>query len=175
MQIINKMNSNRKNLQENIDIIKANLGDKNHTDALLCLLDQFAGDPMSGGTKLPEQIRTAVIPGLQNHPTTLIFLARAGSEFIGMAICFRGFSTFYAKPLINVHDLMVTDGFRGKGMGSRLLGAVEGEARQLGCCKVTLEVRDDNESAQGLYGREGFSCAKGDDLTIKYLYLEKQL
>jgi len=40
-------------------------------------------------------------------------------------VCFRGFSTFAAAPLINVHDLAVVPGFRGQGIGRRLLEAVE--------------------------------------------------
>jgi ribosomal protein S18 acetylase RimI-like enzyme len=37
-----------------------------------------------------------------------------------------------------------------------LLKAVEDDARQLGCCKVTLEVRCDNTRAMGLYRSVGF-------------------
>jgi len=157
------------------EIFQADLGKPEHAQALLGLIEHFAGDPMSGGMNLPIEVRDALIPGLKAHPTTLVFLARSGQDYIGTAVCFSGYSTFYAKPLINIHDLMVLDGYRGKGIGTGLMSAVEDKARQLGCCKVTLEVRDDNETAQVLYAREGFSCAKGDDLTVKYLYLEKLL
>lgn len=168
---------NRK-LQQSTDIIEifqADLDDLEHAQALLGLIEHFAGDPMSGSMNLPIEVRDAVIPGLKAHPTTLVFLARSGRGYIGTAVCFSGYSTFYAKPLINIHDLMVLDGYRGKGVGTGLMSAVEDKARELGCCKVTLEVRDDNAAAQGLYAREGFSCAKGDDLSVKYLYLEKLL
>ena len=64
--------------------------------------------------------------------------------------------TFSAKPLLNVHDLAVHREYRGQGVGRRLLDAVEAEARRLGCCKLTLEVRRNNSVAKGLYERIGF-------------------
>ena len=158
-----------------IEIFQADLDNPEHAQALLELIVHFAVDPMSGGMTLPPDVQEAIIPGLKAHPTTLVMLARSGQDYVGTAVCFSGFSTFYGKPLINIHDLMVLEGYRGNGIGAGLMSAVEKKARQAGCCKVTLEVRDDNVSARGLYAREGYACAKGDDLTVKYLYLEKLL
>ena len=172
------LNAMHKKLQQSIntiEIFQADLDDPEHAQALLELIVHFAVDPMSGGMTLPSEVRKAIIPGLKAHPTTLVFLARSDRNYVGTAVCFTGFSTFYAKPLVNIHDLMVLEGYRGNGVGTGLMSAVEEKARQSGCCKVTLEVRDDNESAQGLYTREGYACAKGDDLSVKYLYLEKLL
>ncbi|MGH3169700.1 MAG: ribosomal protein S18-alanine N-acetyltransferase [Trebonia sp.] len=44
----------------------------------------------------------------------------------------------------------------GRGIGSRLLGALIDEARVRGCLEVLLEVREDNPRARGLYRRRGF-------------------
>jgi ribosomal protein S18 acetylase RimI-like enzyme len=38
--------------------------------------------------------------------------------------------------------------------------AIEAEARALGCCRVTLEVRSDNERAQAVYARLGFRASE---------------
>jgi ribosomal protein S18 acetylase RimI-like enzyme len=86
----------------------------------------------------------------------LIFLAFEGEQPVGVAVCFIGFSTFAAKPLINIHDCMVLPAFRGKGVGRRLLDAVEAKARELGCCKLTLEVMDNNDRALRAYEAAGF-------------------
>ena len=169
------MNKNTQLPTNGIEIFQADLDDPEHAQALLELILHFAVDPMSGGMTLPPEVRDAVIPGLKAHPTTLAFLARSDGNYVGTAVCFTGFSTFYAKPLINIHDLVVLEDHRGNGVGTGLMSAVEEKARLSGCCKVTLEVRDDNDSAQGLYAREGYACAKGDDLSVKYLYLEKLL
>jgi ribosomal protein S18 acetylase RimI-like enzyme len=51
---------------------------------------------------------------------------------------------------------MVLPAFRGKGVGQRLLEAVEGKAHELGCCKLTLEVMDNNDRALRAYEDAGF-------------------
>jgi ribosomal protein S18 acetylase RimI-like enzyme len=86
----------------------------------------------------------------------LIFLAFDGEQPIGAAVCFIGFATFAAKPLINIHDFVVLPASRGKGVGRRLLEAVEVKARKLGCCKLTLEVMDKNYQAVRMYQAAGF-------------------
>jgi ribosomal protein S18 acetylase RimI-like enzyme len=65
-------------------------------------------------------------------------------------------SSFRGKPIVNIHDIAVVPEARGTGVGRRLLEAVAADARQLGCCKVTLEVRSDNVRAMGLYRSVGF-------------------
>ena len=67
-----------------------------------------------------------------------------------------GFSTFYARPLLNIHDLAVHRDYRGQGVGRALIAAIEEKARKLNCCKLTLEVRQDNDIAWGLYRNVGF-------------------
>jgi ribosomal protein S18 acetylase RimI-like enzyme len=78
---------------------------------------------------------------------------------IGIAVCFIGFSTFAARPLINVHDLAVLPAYRRCGAGRMLLAAVERKARTLGCCKVTLEVLENNRRAMKVYRAAGYAQA----------------
>jgi len=40
-----------------------------------------------------------------------------------------------------------------------LLDAIEARARELGCCKLTLEVQENNHRARGIYTAAGFSQA----------------
>ena len=93
-----------------------------------------------------------------------MFLAYEGDQSLGVAICMIGFSSFRGKPLINIHDIAVRPEARGKGVGRKLLNAVEEEARNLGCGKVTLEVRSDNTRAQGLYQSVGFKPSEPETL-----------
>lgn len=152
-------------------VVQANLQDPAHRRAILALLEAYARDPMGGARELSAAVRDAVLPGLERHPTTLVFLAFAGEDPIGLAVCFVGFSTFAARPLINVHDLAVREDARGQGVGRRLLEAVEARARELGCCKLTLEVRGDNTRARALYDGFGF----GDDPGVSHAFLAKPL
>jgi GNAT superfamily N-acetyltransferase len=142
-----------------INVCEADLALPHHQDAIVALVDAYAQDPMGGGHPLSPDVKRRLIPGLQRHPTTIVFLAFAADVPVGVAVCFLGFSTFHARPLINVHDLGVLPGHRGRGVGSRLMAAVEQKARDLGCCKLTLEVLEHNLRARQVYARLGFAQA----------------
>jgi ribosomal protein S18 acetylase RimI-like enzyme len=137
-------------------VVAADLGDPSHRQAIVAVLDSYARDPMGGGTPLSPEVSATLADRLQAHPTTRAFLAFDGDEPVGLAICFLGFSTFAARPLLNVHDLAVSPQRRGRGIGRMLLAAVEDAARAEGCCKLTLEVLDSNDRARGLYASFGF-------------------
>jgi len=132
-------------------VAPADLDDPRHADAVRALVDTYARDPMGGGEPLAGAVLDALVPGLRAHPTTRVFLAWDGDASVGIAVCFLGFTTFEARPLLNVHDLAVAEGHRRRGVGRALLEAVERGARELGCCRVTLEVRQDNAPARALY------------------------
>jgi ribosomal protein S18 acetylase RimI-like enzyme len=155
-------------------IVEADLADPRHQQAIVALVDAYARDPMGNGQGLPEAVRRELIPGLRRHPTTVVFLAFDGEAPVGIAVCFLGFSTFAARPLLNIHDLAVLPAYRGLGVGRRLLQRVEAKARQLGCCKLTLEVREDNQPAQQLYWKMGFQHAASAAGTRTW-FLERRL
>jgi ribosomal protein S18 acetylase RimI-like enzyme len=137
-------------------IVEADLNLPEHREAVLALVDAYSRDAMGNAKPLDPEVRARLIPGLRRHPTTLIFLAFEGEQPVGVTVCFIGFSTFAAKPLINIHDCMVLPAFRRKGVGRRLLEVVEAKARELGCCKLTLEVMDNNDCALRAYQAAGF-------------------
>ena len=134
----------------------ANLDDPADRAATVELLDMYCRDQFGDGAPLSDDARRNLIPGLLAHGGAKVFLAFDAHQPIGLAICFVGFSSFKGKPLINIHDIAVRPEVRGAGVGRALLGAVAAEAARLGCCKVTLEVRSDNQRAQALYASEGF-------------------
>jgi len=138
--------------------------------AVISVLDSYASDPRGGSQPLSAEVKSRLIPGLRNHPTTRIWLAFDGPEAIGLCVGFMGFSTFQARPLLNIHDLAVVPGRRGGGVGRALLAAAEAHARESGCCKLTLEVQDDNHPARTLYERYGFrDVVYGDSGPTRFL------
>ena len=140
-----------------VTIVEADLNRPDHQQAVLELTDAYAADAMGNGRPLSDEVRASLIPGLREQPTLVVFLAYDGDDPVGIATCFRGFSTFAARPLINIHDLAVLPSHRGRGIGRRLLETVEQQARSSGCCKVTLEVQEDNRRARRLYQAAGFA------------------
>ena len=139
-----------------VEIREADLGVPDDAEAVVALLDEYARHPLGQSQALSGDVRARLIPGLRRHPGAFVLLACKGADRIGVAVCFRGFSTFAGLPLINIHDLAVTAAHRRKGVGRALLEDILRRARESGCTKVTLEVRDDNEAARRLYKRMGF-------------------
>jgi ribosomal protein S18 acetylase RimI-like enzyme len=158
-----------------IEIVEADLSRTKHQHAVVKLIDAYANDPMGNGEPLSAEVRSALIPGLQKHSTTIIFLAYKGSKAVGIAVCFLGFSTFAARPLINVHDLAVLPAYRERGTCRRLLEEVERKAREMGCCKLTLEVLENNHRAKQVYEAAGFAQAVYQEAAGGALFLAKSL
>ena len=156
-------------------IADANYTDPVHARGIVDVLDSYARDPKGGSQPLRPDVRARLVPALREHPTALVLLALADSGPIGVAVCFLGFSTFEARPLVNVHDLAVLPEHRGRGVGRALLAGVEQRARARGCGKLTLEVQDDNEPARRLYERFGFRDFAVGELAVPTRFLSKRL
>jgi ribosomal protein S18 acetylase RimI-like enzyme len=156
-------------------IIQANLDCPEHARDIVALTNAYASDEMGNSAPLPSDVLDRLVPALRAHPTTIIFLAYLGQEPVGIATCFLGFSTFAAKPLINIHDLAVVSSCRGKGVGRALLEAVAQHARERGCVKVTLEVQENNTRARKLYESAGFAQMVYGTHTGGSLYYSRNL
>ena len=156
-------------------IARANLEDPHHQTSLMEMVEAFSADPFGAGHPLPEPARVGLIDGLREHPTTLAFLAFEDEAPVGMAICFRTFSTFAARPVVNIHDFFVSEKVRGRGVSRALLDAVEAEARALGCCTLTLEVLARNDRARSVYHAAGFVHASAADSPGGTLFYSRRL
>jgi ribosomal protein S18 acetylase RimI-like enzyme len=143
-----------------LTILLADLTDSQHQAAIVELLDMYCRDEFGDCQPLSAQARANLIPGLLKHGGARVFLAYEDQQPLGVAICLVGFSSFRGQPLVNVHDIAVRPAARGRGVGRLLLDAVAADARTLGCCKVTLEVRSDNVRAMGLYRSVGFQSSE---------------
>jgi ribosomal protein S18 acetylase RimI-like enzyme len=138
------------------------LADLNHVadaQAVVDLLDMYSRHEFGASKPLTDDVKERLIPGLKEQGRALAFLAFIEDTPVGLALCFIGFSSFRAQPLLNIHDIAVSPEHRGQGIGGALLDAVKAEAVRRGCCKVTLEVRADNLLAQQLYRRVGFESS----------------
>ncbi len=146
-----------------------------HTRAIVDVLDSYASDPMGGGEPLAPTTRTSLVQELKSRDWIVTLLALSGAEPVGLLIAMEGFSTFQAKPLMNIHDVAVVPSMRGKGIGKQLFAALEEEARRRGCCKLTLEVLSGNERAIKVYQRLGFEPYALDPSAGTAQFWEKKL
>ncbi len=143
-----------------VEIVQADLNRADHQYTVLELIDAYAMEPMGNGKPLSDEVRRALIPALQRCPTSLIFLAYRNDEAIGIATCFLGFSTFTAKPLMHIDDLAVLPAHRRQGVGRQLLAEIERKARKMDCCKLMLQVQENNHPARLVYEAMGFAQAE---------------
>ena len=158
-----------------LHVTAVDLADPADSASWLALLDHYARDPMGGGTGLSAYARANLVPALRAHPGFHGALARAGDEVVGLIDCFAGFSTFAARPLLNVHDIVVRSDRRGQGIARALLSWAEGRARELGCCKLTLEVLSGNVRAMAVYRAAGYAPYVLDPAAGNALLLQKIL
>lgn len=161
-------------------IIKANLIDPDQAAALLRLMDEYASGEAGGGQPLKAYTRAHLAATLRTRPGahTLLALKRDenGEEsYVGLLNAFEGFSTFACQPLLNIHDVVVTAAERGRGIGKQLMQAAEALARELGCCKLTLEVLEGNAKARTAYESLGYTGYELDPAMGKALFWQKKL
>lgn len=137
------------------DILEADYWNEKHCSDIMYLTNAYAMDEMGGAEPLPGETLKQMIEGLRETGNAFTMLVYDQDKAVGLANCFIGFSTFEARKIINIHDLIVLSEYRSRGIGEKLLESVQKKARQLKCCKMTLEVREDNR-ARNLYERFGF-------------------
>lgn len=144
-----------------------------HRHALVMLLDAYARDPMGGGEGLAEDVKARLCDDLAARPDAASFIAWLDGQPVGLVNCIEGYSTFKARPLMNIHDIAVLTGQRGQGVGQALLQAAQDHARARGCCKLTLEVLTGNLVALRSYERFGFAPYALDPAAGQASFMQK--
>ena len=158
-----------------LEILRADYTDPQHATDLVFLLNAYAEDPMGGGDPLSAYVKENLASNIAGIPHAFSILAYIDGQPAGLVNCFEGFSTFHCKPLINVHDVVVVQQFRGQGLSLQMLDRVEAIARARGCCKLTLEVLEGNPVAQNAYRKFGLDGFELDPEHGRALFWQKVL
>ena len=153
-----------------VKLFECNFSDSFHRQKLVELINQYIADEMGAGEPITGKKADDLLDGLDLHPSKFIIFAAINNEIVGLTNCFINFGTFAAKPFLNIHDIIVSKNFRGKGVGKKLMEGIIKKAEELGCAKITLEVREDNHKAQQLYKSLGFF-----DCEPKMYFWEKKM
>ncbi len=133
-----------------------------HLELLVQLHGEYMADPMGDHPPHNKLQQLRLVDALNSREGATVMFACDGERGVAMAICFELFSTFHIKPYLYIHDFVVTQEYRNRGVGRALLEQLTEISRQRGYCKLTLEVRCDNPSAQSLYRASGFEPCNPD-------------
>jgi ribosomal protein S18 acetylase RimI-like enzyme len=158
-----------------IDVLTLNYQDPQHAKDMLFLLDNYALDPMGGAIALSQTVKDNLASELAKLPHAFSVICYVDKIPAGLVNCFEAFSTFKCKPLINIHDVVVAEEYRGLGLSQKMLQHVENIAIHKGCCKVTLEVLEGNHIAKNAYIKFGFSGYELNPKMGKAQFWEKAL
>ena len=138
-------------------ILHVDLQNELHCTQLIKLLNDYMSDPMGNNAPMDEGLAPKIIAGLQAYQSYRGLFVLYGDQCAGLANCNQNFSSFKAKPILNIHDFIVAPEFRNIGAGRFLMNGILNYASQNGYCRLNLEVREDNHAAKSLYQKLGFS------------------
>ncbi len=158
-----------------VSFVKVDFDDTLHREHFLQLMNVYARDPMGGGAPLSQEIQSRLLEQLAGRTLWHSILAYDDRQPVALANCLEGFSTFAARPLLNIHDIVVVPQKRSQGIAAKLLDRIERLARDLGCCKITLEVLEGNLPARRAYEKSGFAGYRLDPRMGHALFWEKKL
>ena len=95
-------------------------------------------------------------------------VAEIASEYAGMSLFFRSYSTWHGRPGVYVQDIFVEPRFRGQGVGDRLLQHVAALTRARGGAYMRLAVDTRNFSAMRFYTRLGLVHSDTEQIHAAY-------
>jgi ribosomal protein S18 acetylase RimI-like enzyme len=158
-----------------IEVLTLNYQETQHAQDMFFLIDNYVLDLMGRGTALSQSVKDNLASELTKLPHAFSVICYVDKKLAGLVNCFEAFSTFKCKPLINIHDVVVAEEYRGLGLGQKMLQHVENIAIHKGCCKVTLKVLEANHIAKNAYIKFGFSSYELNPKMGKAQFLEKPL
>lgn len=108
--------------------------------------------------KQPDAVQVTVSDlerdGFGSHPLFEILVAEVDEQIPGIALFYNRFSTWKGKT-IHLEDLIVSEQYRGSGIGMQLYQAVMEEAKKQNVRRVEWNVLDWNAPAISFYEKTG--------------------
>lgn len=90
-------------------------------------------------------------------PQTVALLAVRDGRTVGMLSCWIHPNLYHAGLVCQIEELIVLEGERGQGTGSRLIETAARLAERRGCAEISVSTSLSNHGAVKLYHRHGFT------------------
>ena len=141
------------NLKFDVSLQVAQVDDVAELRELVRSYHAFEGVSCPGG-----DIDAAVSPLLGESDLGRCWMIRADEVTVGyVAICF-GYSIEFGGRDAFVDEMYISEQYRGQGIGTEVLRLLKSESLALGVKALHFEVSCDNERAQRLYEKSGFTA-----------------
>jgi GNAT superfamily N-acetyltransferase len=101
---------------------------------------------------LQERLSAALF---DQAPRAIVFVVDFNHKLVGYASCSKEFSTWAGAEFLHMDCLFVSEGFRGQGLGRKLVEAVLDEARKQRASEVQWQTPDWNKNAIKFYSSIG--------------------
>jgi len=127
--------------------------EKQDSEAILRLIQELAVFE-----KEPESVLLTVSDieqyGFGSSPLFQCLVAQVEQQVVGMALYYQRFST-WKGPTYHLEDLIVTEAYKGKGIGTQLYTAFIQMAYESGVERIEWNVLEWNTPAVGFYEKSG--------------------
>ncbi|MBU2928111.1 GNAT family N-acetyltransferase [Winogradskyella psychrotolerans] len=101
--------------------------------------------------------------GFGSNPKFTCFVCEVENVVEGIALVYPRYSTWKGE-ILHLEDLIVSENYRGKGVGTLLLDTVVKHGQQLGVKRISWEVLDWNEPAIKFYESKGADVKRDWDV-----------
>ena len=101
--------------------------------------------------------------GFGSNPKFTCFVIELESNVEGLALIYPRYSTWKGEA-IHLEDLIVSEKYRGLGLGTKLLDAVVKYGKEIGVKRISWEVLDWNEPAIKFYESKGANVMRDWDV-----------
>lgn len=144
-------------MSTSVDAVRIRNATPQDADGLADLLSQLGFPDSAELTRDEVRRRLQEKLELAGAPSHTLLVAESRATFVGYAAVHWLPCLFLSGLDGYLSELFVTPAARGHSVGTRLLGAVYGEAEKRGCTRLTLINRRDRESYErGFYAKQGW-------------------
>ncbi len=90
-----------------------------------------------------------------HQPNCYVLLAETEDQIIGLLSYLMTPNLYHASDTCTIPELIVTDGFRGRGVGSALMDDLIEHMASQGCVEVSVSTMPNNQGAIQFYKKHG--------------------